>query len=346
MIINKLKLTNFRNYNNIEINFSIGTNVIIGNNGVGKTNIIEAINLISNTKSFRTNDDRNLIKDNLDFAKVEVNSQNNTLCTVINRQQKNYFINDEKINSAGFLGKLNVVLFEPSELNFFKESPKLRRRLIDIELSKISKEYMTNLYVYHKLLKEKNSLLKEEKIDEILLDTINEQLLKPLEVIMKKRKEFIDFINRHLSNYFQKLSATRKQVNVSYKRMCDIITKENIEKKINLSKISDFKYNYAYSGIHKDDYEFYLDDNLVVNNASQGQKRLIMIAFKLCLIDYIKKETKEEPILLLDDILSELDIANQQRLLEFLNNNLQIIITTTDVENIKLSKHYRLIQIK
>ena len=165
MLVDSLKLNNYRNYKSNSFKFEKGLNIIIGKNGVGKTNILESLVVVSNTKSFRTLNDNDLIKKGTDYAKIDLLCDNNHLKVVISNNGKRLYINDIPIKKTSeFIGKLNCILFKPSDLNLFTDMPRDRRRLMDLEIGKASKEYLNALSRYNLLLKDKNKLLKEEKI--------------------------------------------------------------------------------------------------------------------------------------------------------------------------------------
>lgn len=346
MQINKLSLTNFRSYLALNLEFAEGINIIIGKNGVGKTNILEALSILSNTKSFRVNEDAKTIKYQQEIAKIETIFKNHHFLIVINKDNKFCYIDKNKVKSRDFIGRINCVLFEPSDINLFKESPKKRRRLLDMELSKINKEYLNHSYTYYKILKEKNNLLKKDKIDKVLLETLNESIVEPMYQIIKKRNDFIKFINTKIDEYYYCLTANKNNIKIKYECCVNEINRLEIQNKLNKNIEKDLIYKASNVGIHKEDIKFFLDGKEITEIASQGQKRMVIIAFKMSLIDYIQHILKEKPILLLDDILSELDENNQNRLFKTIKEDVQTIITSTDIKNVKIDRKYRLIEIK
>ncbi len=346
MNVKKILLSNFRNYSSLSLSLGKNINIIVGDNGIGKSNILESLVLISNSKSFRVNDDFLMVKHNEDYGKVEIFDEKNIYKIVINDENKNCFINDNKISVKDFIGTLNCILFEPSDITMFKDSPKRRRKILDMELSKIDKKYLNHSFVYFKLLKEKNSLLKNKEVDKLMLEMINDSLLEPLIYIVKKRKEFIDFINENINHYYKLLTNTNKNIHVKYEMCVENLEKESVKNKFKDNINKDLIYKSSYLGIHKEDIKFYMNDNEINTIASQGQRRMVVVAFKICLTKYIEKISGKKPILLLDDILSELDKSNQQRLIEILDKDTQIIISATDIEKIKINRNYRLIEIK
>ena len=344
MLINNLKLYNYRNYSRKNIDFSKEMNIIIGNNGVGKTNILESIIFVSNTKSFRTNNDQNLIKKGEEFSKIEIDSDSGLFKVVINRKNKSLFLNNILIKrSSDYIGKINAILFKPDDLDLFVQMPSERRKILNMEINKVSNKYIKTLLQYEKLLKDKNKLLKELEIDETLLNIINESMVPLIEIIVKEREEFFQIINKHISNIYNTISNEDKNISVIYKKCSEI---NEIKNEINKTRDKDYYYHYATYGPHHDDYYFMMDDQEVSTIASQGQKRMLLIAFKFCLVEYIKSKTGKIPIILLDDILSELDKNNKERLLNFIPKNTQIIITDTDINDLNIDRDYKLIEIK
>ena len=344
MLASSLKLNNYRNYTSKNIEFSKGLNVIIGKNGVGKTNILESLVVLSNTKSFRTLNDSDLIKKGELYSKIEANCDIGKLKVVISDNGKRLYFNDNALKrTSEFIGKINCILFKPNDLNLFTDSPRERRRILDIEIGKVSKEYLLSLSSYNLLLKDKNRLLKEEKIDFNYLDIIDTKMIEEMKIIIKYRKEFINILNSCISNVYDDLSDSSVNISIKYKACSDI---EHLNEYMRKSRDKDLLYHYANFGIHHDDYEFYFDGNLLQSVASQGQSRLTVISFKLALEKYIRYKTNECPIILLDDILSELDFENKQRLLHYIPYDNQTIITGTDLDNIKILNNFNLIEIK
>ena len=344
MLVKSLRLNDYRNYHFKNIDFEEGLNIIIGKNGVGKTNILESLIVISNTKSFRTLEDNDLIKKNFEYAKIECLNDDDKFKVVINKNGKKLYINDICIKKTSeFIGKLNCILFKPSDLNLFNDSPKERRRLLDIEIGKVSKEYLNALLKYNLFLKDKNRLLKEEKIDFNYLDILDEKISSVMKIIIKYREEFINILNLYISDFYNKLSNENKNIKIIYKKCCDISI---IEDELKKNREKDLFYHYAYFGTHHEDYEFYINDIKLERIASQGQMRMVLLAFKLALFEYIRQKTKKTPILLLDDVLSELDNTNKKRLLNLIPLDTQVIITCTDLNGINDLDRFNLIEVK
>ena len=346
MKIDNIDLTNFRNYKRTNLKLYPSKNIIIGNNGTGKTNILESICLVANTRSFRANDDSEMILKGEESSRVIINTEGHDYKVIITKNGKSLFIDNTNIKKASdFIGHINAVLFKPDDLELFSHGPRYRRKTIDLELSKISKEYLNAILTYNKLIKDKNALLKENLIDDIYLNTLEDRMIKPISMIIKERELLIDHLDHNIKEYYAKLSGHHEDIKIEYKK-CSEADYDSIKKMINDNHRRDLFYHYAVTGPHKDDYIFYFNGSEVINYASQGQKRLLMLSFKLSIVDYIIKRTDERPILLLDDILSELDIDNKRRLLSILPNNIQTIITATDIKDIDLKEDHRLFKLE
>lgn len=344
MLIRSVKINNYRNYNGALFELDPYLNIIIGKNGTGKTNLLESIVVISNTKSFRTNSDQDLIKKGTDYTRIDLSTDKDEYRIVINKKNKSLYINNNLIKkTSDFIGRVNAVLFKPSDLELFTQSPSERRKLLDIEISKVSRRYILALLKYAHYLKEKNKLLKETEIDETLLSVINESMIPLIETIIEEREEFFKQINEHISQMYEKISGKKEEIKVIYKKCSEI---SQIKEKIEESREKDFYYHYTTYGIHHDDYEFMMNGYNLNSIASQGQKRMVLIAFKFALIKYIQNITGQTPVVLLDDILSELDKDNQERLLNVIPQDSQVIITNTDINNLKIEKNFKLIELK
>lgn len=343
MLVKKLILKDYRNYDDLEIELNPKLNLIVGDNGVGKTNILESIILVSNTKSFRTLKDIDLIKRNKDYCKVELLSDKGLFKIVINKKNKIlYFENNLIKKTSDYIGRLNAVLFKPQDLELFDQSPKERRRLLDTELGKISKSYLKSLLIYNKLLKDKNQILKEERIDNTLLELIEERMIPEMKNIILEREKFFDYINQNINAIYKKISNTDTKIELIYKKCCEV---DDLKEYIQKNKEKDLFYHYTSIGTHLEDYYFKMNDIEINSIASQGQKRMSLIAFKFVLINYIKEITNEIPIVLLDDILSELDEGNMERLLNNLPEGAQTIITNTNID-IKINEEHKIIKLE
>lgn len=340
MIIKKLSIKNFRNYDSLNLIFNSKINIIYGQNGVGKTNLIESIYLLALTKSHRSFLDDNLIKKNKDFSNVKGDFIINNIPSKfeINLSENKKIIkkdNNEIKKLSDYLSNINIIIFYPDDLQIIKGSPNERRNYLNIELSQIFNNYIEVLLKYNKILKMRNNYLKNNiKFDSNYFDIITDHLIDYALIITKLRKKFINKINEKCSYIYQDLTGI-KNFNVKYLSNYDNKTsKEEIKKMYKSIENQELKYKVTLIGPQKDDLEFYIDDKNIKNIGSQGQQRMAILAIKLSELEIIKEVKNQTPILLLDDVLSEIDIEKRNKLLSYIKNNSQVIITTTDLKNI------------
>lgn len=323
-MIKKLELRNIRIFKNISFDFKKNIVIFIGENAIGKTTLLESIYFSIMLKSPRTNNDSELISFNEKFGMIKISS--NRDYKVVLSENKKVFINDNEItNLKEYIGLNNVVMFSPKDLDLVYGSPSDRRHFLDINISQISKQYLNNLNEYKKILKYRNDILKSEKIDKVLLDIITKKLIENAKEIIKFRYEFIKELNDNL------ISIGKEKIIIEYSSST---TYKNIDDDFNKSLDNDIFSKSTNKGPHRDDIKFIIGDNKS-NYASQGQVRTICLALKLTLIKIIEKYKKNNPIILLDDVLSELDDERKNRLFELLDSNYQIFISTTELNNIK-----------
>ncbi len=343
MYVDTLKLENFRLFDHLEMKLNKKTNILIGNNAQGKTTVIESINVLGLTKSHKTNKDRDLIKNNKDYAKINAvinlnqkHIQLDIILSKIGKKAKYNQIELEKLSD--YIGQLNVVMFAPEDLDLIKGNPQTRRKFLDLEIGQISKDYLYNLQNYRKLVKDRNDLLKtfqkSKKTDLLLLDIITEQLITYLEQIVKYRKKFISEINNYISRIYKEISNQETNFRIEYIPSIDQKYKEEFTSKYQYDIIT----GTTNLGAHRDDIEFYLNDYFIKTHGSQGELRSAVLSTKLALVEFIHKHKGEYPVLLLDDVLSELDDKRQNNLLTIINNKTQTIITTTSLNDINLEK--------
>lgn len=349
MIITKLQLINFRNYNRLNIKFSPNINIFIGNNAQGKTNILESIYVLAITKSHRPIIENNLIKIGENRAKIKGSIKYDKIIRdleiQISRQQKKVLINQTEIKKiSDYIMNLNVIIFTPEDLDIIKGSPQTRRNLLNVEISQISRFYIQIYNEYNKILKNRNEYLKILYVnhlgDENYLSVLNENLIARAVQIYRFRIKFIEKINQQISNIYHNITGI-SGLSVRYENNLDLITYDETEIYHNFSK--KLKENYKRElmqgttlyGPHRDDFSFYLNDQNLKIFGSQGQQRLAIIAFKLAEIEIFKEETSTTPILLLDDIFSEIDRKKKNKLLKYIEKDIQTIITTTDLKDIQ-----------
>ena len=340
MWINKIKINNFRNYEQEEIVFNKNINLFFGENAQGKTNILEAIFLSSMGKSFRAKKDKEMIRLGCDRAEVFVEFQKldregSIKIELLNK--KNIFFNGIKIKKLSeLLGNINMVIFTPDDINILKGSPQNRRRFLDIMISQLKPNYMYHLNLYLKTIEQRNNYLKqikEEKKDENLLDIWDEKLTEEAYVIFQYRKKYIEKIKEKIKKIHQEITNFKEEIDVKYQSECD--NKEEFLKLLKKRRKLDIIKGYTTQGIHRDDFLIFINEKPLAIFGSQGQHRTSILSLKLTELNIVKEEIGEEPILLLDDFMSELD---QTRINHFLSKieNTQVIITCTqkiEVEN-------------
>ena len=348
MRIKKLKVENFRNLENLDIEFSEGVNIIYGNNAQGKTNIIESIYIFSFGKSFRANKDIELLKFDKEYllSNIKIIKKDRELemdfgfdKTSNKKMIKVNGVIQKKISDI--IGKLNVVVFKPEDIKIVTDSPSIRRKYIDYLISSISKSYLENITKYKKVMEERNNLLKEIKLrlkgsknldetDSNFLDVYDKLLSKLNCEIYNERKRVIEKLNNYIYDIHLKLTENyinNEKLHIKY--VSNVA--EDIEKMYNnlsKSRLNDINKGYTSLGIHRDDYIISINSLDVSIYGSQGQKKSSIISLKLSELKVIEEVIGEKPVLLLDDYMSELD---EKRRLKFLDiiEDIQIIITTT-----------------
>lgn len=331
MKIKKIKLRNFRNYDLINLDFNSQLNIITGDNAQGKTNLIESILYLSTTKSHRINDENLLINKDKEYSDICCELENKNLRILIQKNGKNLFINQKNINKVSdFIGELNAILFCPNDLNLFNQSPKYRRKFVDIEISKLSKHYTNLLKEYYKLLKIRNSYLKHKNINFEYLDIVTEKMIVIQKVILNQRSKFIKDLVYYSNQFFFLFTNQENLISCIYSSFMsdENFDEEKIKLKYQESLEKDLLLKQTNIGIHKDDFIFKMSQYNIEEYCSQGQKRIVLLSIKLGLLMIIHKVIKEYPILLLDDVFSELDIVNQKKLMEIIPKDVQTFITT------------------
>ena len=341
MEITSLKLINFRNFDNLELNFSNNKNVIIGNNGVGKTNIVEAIFVLALTKSFRTNEDTNLMKSGNDLFKVEGTIKDifvNNYKIVYQNDTKVVKINNNKINRlSDYISQIKVILFSINDLKLIKDTPSTRRKLINLEISELDNDYIKYLNYYNKVLKQRNTYLKsiyKKSVNYDYLNILDNQLVDYGLKIYNKRLEFINEINELINNIYYKLGC-HFDLKIYYKSDYSKLTKEEVLNNYKNGLEKDIVLGATQFGIHKDDFIFMSEEGELKAFASEGQQKSAVIAFKLSELEVFKKKSNSYPILILDDLFSELDIKKLEKIMNYIDFEIQTFITTTDIKKIK-----------
>lgn len=346
MFISRLKLINFRNYSSLDIELHNKLNIFIGNNAQGKTNILESIYLTGFGKSFRTSKDKELIKANKNMAYVKVEGEKRHGEVSIELRLWNGKKKEIKTNGLSLtklselLGNIYIVIFSPEDLKLIKGGPAERRRFIDREISHVNRKYYYDIMSYNKVLLQRNNLLKNIVYNKKLLKTIDIWDNKLVEFGMKvifKRIEFINRLNVLSRLIHRKITDGRENLEVKYLSNIEVNSKSIYEEafkdfrtKLEKRLETDIKRGYTTIGPHKDDLGIYIDDKDIRIFGSQGQQRTAALSLKLSEIEIIKGEVGEYPILLLDDVMSELDINRQNFLINSLRN-VQTFITITEI---------------
>ena len=355
MYISSLTLQNFRNYASEKIEFSPYTNVIYGDNAQGKTNILEAVYLFSQGRSHRAKTDRELIKFGKDFAKLglefhDADRDYKASVQLIKNGKKNIKINHVQITKLSMLmSYLNVVMFSPEDLGLVKGAPSERRRFIDSAISRLYPRYLTSLIDYHKVLAQKNSHLKTLKIkgepSDVMLSVWNEQLAVEAAKIMEYRTEFVRVIDSFASKIQKEISGEDLKITYVPDIKTEAADKSTIFKYFERNRRREIDFASAQTGIQRDDLRVSVNGKDARTYCSQGQQRTAALSAKIAEADYMQSVKDEYPVLLLDDIMSELDINRRMYLAEKIRGK-QVLITSTDTDVALSTENTRLIKIK
>ena len=351
MKLTNLQLQNFRNYESVQLEFTDGVHVFIGENAQGKTNLMESIYALAMTKSHRTTNDKELIGWNKEFATIKGTVEKTTTKTNLELQfskkgkiAKVNYLEQKRLSS--YLGNLNVILFAPENLTLVKGSPQNRRKFVDMELGQMSSLYLYDLVEYNRVLKQRNTYLKQlaikKKQPDEYLDVLSEMLSELASKIIFHRLDFMKQLEALAIPIHDQLSLGREKFSVSYQATIpleDGLTPSQMKE----IYIDQFKKNQTREadqattliGPHRDDLIFYLNEVPVQTYGSQGQQRSTVLSLKLAEIELMKLSTGEYPLLLLDDVLSELDDDRQTHLIKAIENKVQTFITTTSLDGIK-----------
>lgn len=342
MYIKNISLINYRNYENLQLSLSRNVNVFKGDNAQGKTNILEAIYYCAFAKSHRTSRDKELIKWNSENAYISILVGKSRLdkkidINILRNGKKAIKVNSIKVGKIDELfGSFNVVMFSPEDLKVIKESPSLRRRLLDMEISQINKTYYFNLVQYNKVLNERNTLLKNRNLDYEFIEVYNSQLAKYADYIIKERLKYIDKINYYGAEIHNEITSGKENINLKYTStigdLNDIKSNFLVKLRNNLNK--DRERGLTLIGPHRDDFNIFINGIDVKTFGSQGQQRTAILTIKFSSLKIIKETTGEYPVLLLDDVLSELD-SNRKKYILSTIKDIQTIITSTGIEDLK-----------
>lgn len=337
MIIKRLELADYRNYETLDLEFDQGTNILYGDNAQGKTNILEAIYLAATTKSHKGSKDKEMIGFGKEEAHIRTYLEKEGVGTRVDMHlrkagSKGIAIDGQKIRKAAeLLGLCNVVFFSPEDLSIIKNGPAERRRFVDMELCQLDSFYLYNLNHYNKIVNQRNKLLKDMYMNPELKDTLaiwDSQLVSFGSKIIERRRLFVDQLNEIIYEIHKKLSGGKEELIISYEPDIAI---EEFEKSLRYNQDRDIRMKQTSIGPHRDDFAFLNKDVDIRKYGSQGQQRTAALSLKLSEIELVKKIAKDTPILLLDDVLSELDSNRQNYLLNSIGD-IQTIITCTGLE--------------
>lgn len=337
MIIKSLELQDYRNYDSLNLAFDKGTNILYGDNAQGKTNILEAIYVSATTKSHKGSKDKDIVNFHKEEAHIRTFLEKDGVDTRVDMhlrksKSKGIAIDGQKIKKAAdLLGICNVVFFSPEDLGIIKDGPAERRRFVDMELCQLDGFYLYNLNHYNKIVNQRNKLLKDMYFNPDLKDTLNiwdSQLVSFGSKIIERRKLFVEQLNEIIYGIHKRLSGDKEEIVIQYEPDVAI---EDFEQRLRYSQEKDIKLKQTTAGPHRDDFSFMVENVDIRKFGSQGQQRTAALSLKLSEIELVKKITKDTPILLLDDVLSELDSNRQNYLLNSIGD-IQTIITCTGLE--------------
>ena len=338
MFIKSIELNQFRNYENLNLQFDNGTNILYGDNAQGKTNILESIYVSGTTKSHKGSRDKEMIRFGENEAHIRTMVEKNQMSYQIDmhlkkNRSKGIAINGVPIRKASELfGVLNMVFFSPEDLNIIKNGPSERRRFLDSEICQLDKIYLSDLTKYNKVLNQRNKLLKDMVFHPDLENTLSVwdmQLISYGRRIISRRRRFVEELNEIVRGIHESISGGREQLTLTYE---PDIEEAFFEDELNRAKEKDRKYCSTSVGPHRDDISFFIGDIDIRKFGSQGQQRTAALSLKLSEIELVKLATHDTPILLLDDVLSELDKHRQNYLLDSIHD-IQTLITCTGVED-------------
>lgn len=351
MFINELELTNYRNYEKASVTFSKGINVFLGENAQGKTNLMEAIYVLAMARSHRTSSDKELIQWDKDFAKISGRVQKTNasfpLEIILSKKGKRARLNHlEQKKLSSYIGNLNVILFAPEDLSLVKGSPSVRRKFVDMELGQMSPVYLHHLVEYQHILKSRNVYLKQLSMrkasDFTFLEVLTEQMAIHGASILAERFLFVEQLQKWAQQIHQEISKQKEILKVEYHTSVPLdnptdkeMNYKNLMESYKNNRERELEQRTTVTGPHRDDLKFFVNDRNVQTYGSQGQQRTTALSVKLAEINLMQEITGEYPVLLLDDVLSELDDSRQTHLLRAIQNKVQTFLTTTSLDGIE-----------
>ena len=350
MYINKIGIKNFRNYEKQEIELNPHINIFYGDNAQGKTNILEAIFISGFGKSFRTSKEKEMIKLGEAFLEATVfyqkSDRDGKIRTVISNK-KQIEVNGVKIKKLSeLIGKINLVIFTPDDIQILKSGPEKRRRFLDMMIGQLRPKYVYILNLYLKTLEQRNNYLKqikEENKPESMLEIWDEKLAEYAEIICKYRTEFIEKLNSKIKEIHSEVTSNSEEIKIEYITECN--NREIYLQLLKQRRKLDIIKGYTTKGIHRDDFKCIINDKEIEVYGSQGQHRTAILSLKLAELYVIYDEIGEYPILLLDDFMSELDEKRRKSFLSYIKDT-QVIITCTDKMELDNLNEYKLFNVK
>ncbi|AEP00487.1 DNA replication/repair protein RecF [Heyndrickxia coagulans] len=350
MYLQELELHNYRNYETLTIPFENKVNVILGENAQGKTNLMEAIYVLALAKSHRTSNDKELIRWDAEYAKIKgrLHKTHGSVpleLTISKKGKKAKYNHIEQKKLSRYIGNMNVVMFAPEDLNLVKGSPQVRRRFIDMEIGQISPVYLYDMSRFQKILQQRNHYLKQlqmkKQTDRTMLDILTEQLIEQAAKIVMRRFEFVRMLEEWARPIHHSISRGLEQLEIQYKPSVNVSEEldwskmiKSYENKFAEIREREIDRGVTMAGPHRDDLAFVVNGRDVHTFGSQGQQRTAALSVKLAEIELIYSEIREYPILLLDDVLSELDDYRQSHLLNAIQGRVQTFVTTTSVDGV------------
>lgn len=343
MHIEKIELTNFRNYEKLKLNNLDNINIVIGDNGIGKTSIIESVYVASTARTFKGNDESVMIRNNADYFKVKIDISNQgklkKLDYILTSEGKKTKINGKlKKKISDYIFQFKVILFSPDEIKIIKESPTTRRNYLNVSLSQINKTYIKLLNNYNILIKNKNEYLKKmfinSNMDTLYLDILDRKIAEVGLEIYNIRKDYVDRINKRIKHIFKKFRKN-DSIFIRYESQFENKSLDEILLMFKKNRSYEETIGFTKIGVHRDDLIFLHNGKNAKDFSSQGIQKLILLSLKMAELEVLVNDYYECPVLLLDDLFSELDIVNQNSIINNLSNDVQVFITTTDLKNVK-----------
>lgn len=357
MFFKTLELQNFRNYDTLNLKFDPHINIIVGKNGQGKTNILESLYYIAYLKSHRVNDENILIKNNKKSFKIKSKIKRETLLDEVKIEQtlddkKVFFNQTEMVKRGEYLELINIILFEPTNLEILKGSPNVRRDFLNDVISQINGNYYNVLNDFNRLLKMRNEFLKSNRNDKDYLDSLDKYYVEKASIIYQMRSKYISRVNEFISNIYKDIMNI-DGLKIEYKSFYEKLEDKN---QIKDALLQELHKNYnkekylgsTIEGPQKDDFCFMIMDENLKEYGSQGQQRGAVISLKFAEAEIVKKYKNVIPVFLLDDVFSELDGIRKNNLIKYITSDYQVILTTTDLAKIskKLITEAKIIEIK